>query len=121
MQPKTATIERVWLDGVRAKAGRTIPLKVLMRTYRGDEVVRTGGAGHPGHDAFEADAVALRVGHQDRPDVLPGGGQLGQADGGGREAHRTEVPTAARGPRLSPGGVHVPGVPGCGVTGIGFL
>jgi len=40
-QPKTATIERVWLDGVRAKAGRTVPLKVLMRNYRGEEVIRT--------------------------------------------------------------------------------
>jgi hypothetical protein len=40
-QPKTAMIERVWLDRVRARAGRTVPLKVLMRTYRGEEVVRT--------------------------------------------------------------------------------
>jgi SpoIVB peptidase S55 len=40
-QPRSATIERVWLDGVRARAGRTVPLKVLMRTYRGEEVVRT--------------------------------------------------------------------------------
>ena len=40
-QPRTATIERVWLDGVRARAGRTVPLKVLMRTYRGEEVVTT--------------------------------------------------------------------------------
>ena len=40
-QPRTATIERVWLDGVRAKAGSTVPLKVLMRNYRGEEVVRT--------------------------------------------------------------------------------
>ena len=40
-KPRTATIERVWLDGVRAKAGKTVPLKVLLRTYRGDEVVRT--------------------------------------------------------------------------------
>jgi hypothetical protein len=40
-QPKTATIERVWLDGVRAKAGKTVPLKVLMRNYRGEEVIRT--------------------------------------------------------------------------------
>ena len=40
-QPSTATIERVWLDGVRARAGKTVPLKVLMRTYRGEEVVRT--------------------------------------------------------------------------------
>ena len=31
----------MWLDGVRARAGRTVPLKVLMRTYRGEEVVRT--------------------------------------------------------------------------------
>jgi SpoIVB peptidase S55 len=38
-QPRTATIERVWLDGVRARAGRTVPLKVLMRTYRGEEVI----------------------------------------------------------------------------------
>lgn len=40
-QPRTATIERVWLDGVRARPGRTVPLKVLMRTYRGEEVVST--------------------------------------------------------------------------------
>jgi len=40
-QPRTATIERVWLDGVRARPGRIVPLKVLMRTYRGEEVVRT--------------------------------------------------------------------------------
>jgi hypothetical protein len=40
-QPRTATIERVWLDGARARAGKTVPLKVLMRTYRGEEIVRT--------------------------------------------------------------------------------
>jgi hypothetical protein len=40
-QPRTATIERVWLDGARARAGRTVPLKVLMRGYRGEEVVHT--------------------------------------------------------------------------------
>ena len=40
-QPRTATIERVWLDGVRPRAGRTVPLKVLMRTYRGEEIVST--------------------------------------------------------------------------------
>jgi hypothetical protein len=40
-EPKTATLERVWLDEPRPRAGRTVPLKVLFRTYRGDEVVRT--------------------------------------------------------------------------------
>jgi len=40
-QPLTASLERVWVDTARVRAGRTVPLKVLLRTYRGDEVVRT--------------------------------------------------------------------------------
>ena len=40
-EPKTATLERVWLDDPRPRAGRTVPLKVMFRTYRGEEVIRT--------------------------------------------------------------------------------
>ena len=40
-EPKTATLERVWLDDPRPRAGRTVPLKVMFRTYRGEDVVRT--------------------------------------------------------------------------------
>jgi hypothetical protein len=40
-QPRTATIERVWVDDPRPRSGKTVPLKVLMRTYRGEEIVRT--------------------------------------------------------------------------------
>jgi hypothetical protein len=40
-EPRTATLERVWLDDPHPRAGRTVPLKVLLRTYRGDELVRT--------------------------------------------------------------------------------
>jgi hypothetical protein len=40
-QPKTAILERVWIDDPRPRAGRTVPLKVLLRTYRGEELVRT--------------------------------------------------------------------------------
>jgi len=40
-QPKTAVLERVWLDDPRPRAGRTVPLKVLLRTYRGEPQVRT--------------------------------------------------------------------------------
>ena len=40
-EPKTATLERVWLDDPRPRAGRSVPLKVLFRTYRGDDIVRT--------------------------------------------------------------------------------
>jgi hypothetical protein len=40
-EPRTATLERVWVDDPRPRAGRTIPLKVLLRTYRGEEMLRT--------------------------------------------------------------------------------
>jgi hypothetical protein len=40
-QPKTAVLERVWLDDPRPRAGRTVPLKLLLRTYRGEEQLRT--------------------------------------------------------------------------------
>jgi hypothetical protein len=40
-EPKTATLERVWIDDPRPRAGRTVPLKMLLRTYRGEDVVRT--------------------------------------------------------------------------------
>jgi hypothetical protein len=40
-ESRSATIERVWLDEVRPRAGRTVPLKVLTRTYRGAEKIST--------------------------------------------------------------------------------
>jgi hypothetical protein len=40
-EPRTATIERIWLDTTKVRPGRTVPLKILMRSYRGDEVTRT--------------------------------------------------------------------------------
>ena len=39
-EPLTATVERVWLDDTRPRAGRTVPLKVLLRTYRGEDLLR---------------------------------------------------------------------------------
>ncbi|MFL6278881.1 MAG: SpoIVB peptidase S55 domain-containing protein [Vicinamibacterales bacterium] len=38
---RTATIERVWLDELRPRAGRTVPLKVLTRNYRGEDKIST--------------------------------------------------------------------------------
>jgi SpoIVB peptidase S55 len=40
-QPRSATLERVWIDGNRVKAGSKVDLKVLLRTYRGEEITRT--------------------------------------------------------------------------------
>jgi hypothetical protein len=39
-QPRSATIERVWIDGNRIRPGTKVDLKVLLRTYRGDEITR---------------------------------------------------------------------------------
>jgi hypothetical protein len=38
---RSATLERVWIDGVRPKPGATVDLKVLLRSYRGIETTRT--------------------------------------------------------------------------------
>jgi len=40
-QPRSATLERVWIDGNRPKPGATVDLKILLRTYSGEEVTRT--------------------------------------------------------------------------------
>jgi hypothetical protein len=40
-EPKVATIERVWIDDPRPRAGRQVPLKVLLRSYRGEDILRT--------------------------------------------------------------------------------
>jgi hypothetical protein len=39
--PRTATLERVWMDSPDVRPGRTVPIKLLVRTYRGDEVTHT--------------------------------------------------------------------------------
>jgi SpoIVB peptidase S55 len=39
--PRSATIERVWLDELKPRAGRVTQLKVLTRTYRGEEKIST--------------------------------------------------------------------------------
>jgi hypothetical protein len=39
--PRIVTIERVWLDEVRPRAGRTTALKILTRSYRGEDRIST--------------------------------------------------------------------------------
>jgi SpoIVB peptidase S55 len=40
-QPRLATLERVWIDDPRPRPGRAIPVKVLLRTFRGEDLLRT--------------------------------------------------------------------------------
>jgi hypothetical protein len=37
---RTASIERVWTDGARVRPGATVGLRVLLRTFRGEEVTQ---------------------------------------------------------------------------------
>jgi SpoIVB peptidase S55 len=39
--PRTAVLERVWLDAPAAKPGRAVPLKLLVRTAEGEDVLHT--------------------------------------------------------------------------------
>jgi hypothetical protein len=48
-EPRTATLERVWIDDPRPRPGRTVPLKVLLRTYRGEDEIRTLPLQIPAH------------------------------------------------------------------------
>lgn len=47
--PRIVTIERVWLDEIRPRAGQTVPLKVLTRSYRGEERISTIPIQLPAH------------------------------------------------------------------------
>jgi hypothetical protein len=40
-QPRSATLERAWIDGTRPKPGSTVTLKVLLRTYRGEQETKS--------------------------------------------------------------------------------
>jgi hypothetical protein len=40
-QPRSATLERAWVDSTRIKPGTTVDLKVLLRTYRGEEITKS--------------------------------------------------------------------------------
>jgi hypothetical protein len=40
-QARSATLERVWLDGTRARPGSAVTIKVLLRSYRGEEIMKS--------------------------------------------------------------------------------
>jgi hypothetical protein len=40
-EPRTAIVERVWIDEPRPRAGQTVPVKVVLRTYRGEDLLKT--------------------------------------------------------------------------------
>ena len=58
--PRTATLERVWLDAPAVKRGRTVPVKMLVRNCRGDEVIHTVPVDIPANANGSAHAAGRR-------------------------------------------------------------
>jgi hypothetical protein len=75
---RSATIERIWIDEVRPRAGQTVPLKVLTRSYRGAEKISTIPIDIPANASGQ-----LTV-------LVTDGKQLNQIEA--RELHRTVEP-----------------------------
>ena len=46
---RVATLERVWLDAVRPRAGEEVPLRILSRSHRGTELLETVMIQIPAH------------------------------------------------------------------------
>ena len=79
-EPRTTTIERAWLDNENPRAGTTVPLHILTRTYRGEET----HAHRAGGDSRERERHAV-------------GGRLGRhAPAAGRAARPSAVAGAER-------------------------
>ena len=80
-EPRTAAIERVWIDDPRPRPGKTVPLKVLLRTYRGDDVLRTVPIEIPAHasgilsvmvsDGQRLNQVEMREARPQQPRTVP--------------------------------------------------
>ena len=64
---RAATLERVWLDAVRPRAGDEVPLRILSRSHRGAELLETVMIAIPAHasgrlviEVSDAATLALR-------------------------------------------------------------
>jgi hypothetical protein len=77
-ESRSASIERIWIDEVRPRAGQTVPLKVLTRSYRGAEKISTIPIDIPANASGQ-----LTV-------LVTDGKQLNQIEA--RELHRTVEP-----------------------------
>ena len=67
-QSRTARIERVWLDTDRPRAGRDANVKVLLRTFKGEELVKSVPIQIPGN----ATGIAAAAGRRREPPLVRG-------------------------------------------------
>ena len=76
-QPRSATLERAWVDSTRIKAGTTVELRVMLRTYRGEEITKSVPVRIPANAAgsvsiMVADAMRLSQWEARELQVQPG-------------------------------------------------
>jgi hypothetical protein len=77
-QSRTARIERVWLDTDRPRAGRKADLKVLLRTHKGEELIKTIPIEFPANVSGSLQLLvsdASRLAMEDRREARPGEAQ----------------------------------------------
>jgi hypothetical protein len=71
-QARTARIERVWLDTARPRAGRPATVSVLLRSFKGEEIVKRVPIEIPANASGTLQllvADAARLGQEDRRDT----------------------------------------------------
>jgi hypothetical protein len=77
-QSQTARIERVWLDTDRPRAGRDVNVKVILRTFKGEEIVKTVAIQIPANASGSMQLLvsdASRLSAEDRRDTRGGESQ----------------------------------------------
>jgi hypothetical protein len=81
--PQIATLERVWVDETRPRAGRVTPLKVLLHTFRGEDILETVPMQIPPHASGRltvvvADGQRLAQAEQREARISPQTGTVNQ-------------------------------------------
>lgn len=100
---RVATIERAWLDATEVRRGTTVPLKVLLKTWRGEDVLQTVPVAIPAHadgplTLVVADGARLAQWEQaGRPSTMPGSvDQMIKVFNQARRSNRLYVRLASR-------------------------
>jgi hypothetical protein len=119
-EPRRATLERVWLDDARPRPGRTSTLKVLTRTYRGEDQVRSLPVEIPAHASgpltiLVSDGASLTQWEQRevrRPMPPQSVAQMIKTFNTSRKNNRLYVRLISPGPGAVVEGETLPGLPG---------
>ena len=117
--PRTAVLERVWLDTARVRPGATVRLHMLARGYRGADLVETVDVDIPSHvsgsvriEISDAASLTAREQSQGQPARSPRTvGQLIESLNTARRGNRLYVRLTRSQPGAVVKGAKMPGLP----------